>query len=287
VYIRLLVPVAVVLVAAGLAGCGAATDPLASVSRATETSRANTYIGNVTATGAAALGARPGQQLHGTGAFDSSRRLAFERIDLPGPLDANKRPPRAYLVFAPRRILVTPAPGSALPPGKSLISVPLPARAETDALAARFVQQAMGLTPQLQLDQILWGGTSAAKTGSVTLDHIPYIDYRVQVDLRRALARARGPFARAERTAIRHELAALGPRRHVVPVDVRLDSAGFVRRLRTTVPGSGLGALAMDLSGYGVTFKPSFPPASQLVGIGALEGSSAWTPRSPWSLATN
>jgi hypothetical protein len=285
--IRLLVPVAAVLAGAGLAGCGGATDPMPTVTRATETSRADSYIGNVTATGAAALGARPAQRLHGVGAFDSNRRLAFERVDLPGPLDANKVPPRAYLVFAPRRILVIPAAGSPLPPGKKVISVALPARAETDPHAARFVQQAMGLNPQLQLDQILWGGTSAAETGSETLDHVPYTDYRVQVDLRRALARAQGPFARAERTAIRHELAALGQSRHVVPVDVRIDSAGYVRRLRTTVPGSGLGALAMDLATYGATFKPSFPPASQVVGFGALEASTAWAPQSPWRLAGN
>src|SRR5207253_556610 len=133
-------------------------------------------------------------------------------------------------------------------------------------------------------DQIVSGGATASKTGSEIVKHVRFTDYRVTVDLRRALARVGGPFARAERVAIKQELAALGLGRSVVRIAVRLDSAGFIRGLKTTVPGSKLGSLAMELYGYGVTFEPSFPPAAEIVQLTSLVKSKAWTPRSPWIL---
>ena len=104
------------------------------------------------------------------------------------------------------------------------------------------------------------------------------------VNLRRALTRVRGPFARAERIAIKQQLAALGPGRSVVQIDVRTDSAGFVRGLDTTIPGAKLGKVAQDLHGYGTTFEPSYPTAAQLVSLSALAGAWAWSPHWPWVL---
>ena len=128
------------------------------------------------------------------------------------------------------------------------------------------------------------GGTAAAKTGSEVVEHVPFVDYRVTIDLRQALARVHGPFVRSERIAIRQELAALGPGRSLVEVTVRTDGAGFVRGLHATVPGSKLGRLVLDLHGYGTTFKPSYPTAAQVVSLASLAGAWSWSPHWPWVL---
>jgi hypothetical protein len=248
------------------------------------TSLSHTFSARLTSRGAAALGARPKQALLGAGAFDVRRGLAYERVDLPGPLDRNKRPPRDFLVFLPAKIFLFPAAQQALPHGKSVISVPLTGPAAASAGAPRFAAQAIGLNPLLLLDEIASGGTSAVKTGSEVVEHVPFVDYRVSVDLRRALARVHGPFARAERLAIRQELAALGPGRSVVEVAVRTDSAGFVRELHATVPGAKLGTLALELHGYGATFQPSYPEDAQVVPLASLAGAWSWSPHWPWML---
>jgi hypothetical protein len=272
------------LLATGLAGCGGSSDPLTSVSAAVHTSLAHTFSARLTLTGAEALGAKPKEELHGSGVFDVRRGLAYERVDLPGPLDQNKRPPRDFLVFLPTKIFLAPAAQRALPEGKSVISVPLTGPGTAGAGATRFVAQAMGLNPLLLLDEIAAGGAAAAKTGSEVVEHVPFVDYRVTIDLRRALPRVHGPFARAERLAIRQELAALGPGRSVVHVAVRTDGAGFVRGLHATVPGAKLGRLALELHGYGATFEPSYPSDAQVVSLASLAGSWSWSPHWPWVL---
>ena len=272
------------LVATGLAGCGGSSDPLTSVSAAVHTSLAHTFSARLTLTGAEALGAKPKEVLHASGIFDVGRGLAYERVDLPGPLDKNKLPPRDFLVFLPTKIFLYPAAQRALPAGKSVISVRLTDPEPAGAGATRFVAQAIGLNALLLLDEIAAGGTAAAKTGSEVVDHVPFVDYRVTVDLRQALDHVRGPFARAERLAITQELAALGPGRSVVQVAVRADGAGFVRDLHASVPGLKLGTLAMDLHGYGATFKPSYPAAAQLVSLASLAGAWSWSPHWPWVL---
>ena len=234
------------LVAIGLTGCAGSTDPLTSVSTAVDTSLSHAFNARVKLTGAEALGAKPKGELLGAGTFDVGRGLGYERVDLPGPLDQAKRPPRDYLVFLRDKIFLAPAAQSALPEGKSVISVPLTGAGAAAAGANRFVAQAMGLNPVLLLDEIAAGGTAATKTGSELVQHVHFTDYRVTVNLRRALSRVHGPFARAERIAIRQQLAALGPGRAVVEIDVRTDSAGFVRGLDTTIPGAKLGKVALE-----------------------------------------
>jgi hypothetical protein len=272
------------MVATGLVGCGRSSDPLASVSTAVHTSLAHTFLAHVTLTGAEALGAKPKEDLLAAGAFDVSRGLAYERVDLSGPLDKNKLPPRDFLVFLPTKIFLAPAAQRALPAGKSVISVPLTGSEAAAGGASRFVAQAMGLNPVLLLDEIVAGGTAAARMSSEVVEHVPFVDYRVMVDLGRAFTRVRGPFARAERVAIRHQLAALGAGRSVVDVAVRIDGAGFVRGLHATIPGSNLGRLALDLHGYGRTFAPSYPAAAQLVSLASLAGAWSWSPHWPWIL---
>jgi hypothetical protein len=272
-------------VATGLAGCGGSSDPLTAVSAAARTSLSEAFIASLTLTGAQALGATSSQQLLAKGVFDRTQGLAYERVDLPGALDKNKRPPRDFLIFLSTKILLTPATQVALPAGKSVISVPLAGLEATARSAAPFVEQAMGLNPQLLLDEIVRGGVAASRTGSEVVGHVPFVDYRVTVDLPRALAGASGPFARAERLAIKAELASLASGQTRVHIAVRVDGAGFVRALQAIVPGSKLGALAIELSGYGAKFVPSYPPKAQIVPLASLTGSKAWTAQSPWVFA--
>jgi hypothetical protein len=272
------------LLAAGLAGCGGSPDPLASVSTAVDTSLSHAFSARLKLTGAQALGAKPSQELLGAGTFDVGRGLAYERVDLPDAPGQNGLPTRDFLVFLPTKIFLAPAAQQALPRGKSVISVPLTGNGSATTGAKRFVAQAIGLNPVLLLDELAAGATAASKTGSELVQHVHYTDYRVTVDLRRALTRARGPFARAERLAIKRQLAALGPGPPLVRVDVRTDSAGFVRGLDATVPGSKLGRVALDLHGYGASVEPTHPTAAQVVSLSSLAGAWAWSPHWPWVL---
>src|SRR5207253_8892620 len=113
--------------------------PLTAVSAAVRTSESHVFLTSLTLSGPGALGAKPAQQLLGKGVFDVHRGLAYERVDLPGPLDRNNRPPRDYLVFSSTRILLSPAAQSALPPGKKVIAVTLPRGKAADAIAVPFV----------------------------------------------------------------------------------------------------------------------------------------------------
>ena len=123
----------------------------------------------------------------------------------------------------------------------------------------RFIAQAMAVNPVLLLDEIATGATAATKTGTEVVLHVPLTNYRVTVNLRRALARVSGPYARAERIAIKQQLKALRHGRSSVHFNVRTDGAGFVRHLETTVPGSKLGRINLTLSGYGSTVNIKQP----------------------------
>lgn len=251
---------------------------------AARTSLSETFVARLLLTGPAALGAKPQDRLLGKGAFDVGRGLAYERVDLPGPVDPNKQPKRDYLVFRPASILLAPSTQNALPTGKSIISVPVSGPGASVSGARRFVAQAMALSPLLFLDEIIAGGTAAEKTATALVEHVHFADYRVTVDLRRALAGVDGAFAPAERIAIRQQLAALGPRRSTVEIAVRTDSAGFVRGLQAMVPGSKLGRVALDLHSYGIKLEPSRLARSQVISLRSLAGAWGWSPHWPWLL---
>src|SRR6202040_277488 len=115
----------------------------------------------------------PKEALLAAGAFDVRRGLAYERGDLPGPLDPNKQPPRAFLVFLSTKIFLAPAAQRALPAGKSVISVPLTGPKAAAGGSTYFVAQAIGLNPLLLLDEIAAGGVAAVRTSSEVIGHVP------------------------------------------------------------------------------------------------------------------
>jgi hypothetical protein len=271
-----------VVVLAGLSGCGGSPDPVTSVSTAANASLDHTFLITLTLTGAEQLRSNSQQTLRGAGAFDKRHGRGFTQIALPKTLDQQPAS-QVYLFYFPRTIFLHPSPETAIPRGKRLISVTLtsPQKPATN----RFIAQAMSVNPVLLLDEIATGATAATKTGTEVVLHVPLTNYRVTVNLRRALARVSGPYARAERIAIRQQLKALRQGRSSVDFNVRTDGAGFVRRLETTVPGSNLGRITLTLSGYGSTVTIKQPHDQEVIVITSLLRASPPPQHWPWILA--
>src|SRR5262249_39498511 len=97
--------IAACLGVAALTGCGGSSNALTAVSQVVRTSLSHTFSVRVTLTGAAALGAKAKEELQAAGVVDEHRGLSYERVDLPGPLDRNKQPPRDFLIFTTAKIL--------------------------------------------------------------------------------------------------------------------------------------------------------------------------------------
>jgi hypothetical protein len=170
----------------------------------------------------------------------------------------------------------SPAPAGVLPAGKAWISAPLTGAGADRALAA----QAEGLTPVLALDEVAWGARSAASLGTHVVQGVPMAEYRVSVDLARALSAA----SRARRTgiapAIEQELAAAPSGR--LSLTVWVTGPGYVGKIESTVPGSGLGTASFWFSSFTTPYTGTAPPASQIVPLASL----ARARRSLWAVAT-
>ena len=113
-----------------------------------------------------------------------------------------------------------------------------------DPLAA----QVEGLAPELALSEIAWGGTHATHVGRRVVGHLPLDEYRVTVDLERALARAKRAGRPAVAAAIASELQRGGARR--VPVTIWVNGPGYVAQLEKAAPGTGLGTTSYSFSGF-------------------------------------
>jgi hypothetical protein len=128
----------------------------------------------------------------------------------------------------------------------------------------------------LALDEVAWGARSAASLGTHVVQGVPMAEYRVSVDLARALSAA----SRARRTAIsaaiEQELAASPSGRESVTVWVT--GPGYVGKIESTVPGSGLGTASFWFSSFTTPYTGTAPPASQVVPLASLAhaGSSLW-----------
>lgn len=263
---RLLLPLAGLAFA--LAGCGASSDPLHTALTAVTKTLSDTALGRLSLSGGDVFGVGDAPVL-GKGAYVFTSGVGYEAIDRPGGAG------RVFLVFLPTKVYVAPSSPTALPSGKSWISAAL---VGPNAAAARFpglAAQLEGLNPQLLLDEIVWGAVAVAHVGDPVVNHLPLSEYRVTVDLPRALSRATGPAAGAMRSAIDQELATLATRptasdRRRVPITIWLDGPGRLVRVEAAVPGSRLGTVSFALSGFGSTFAASFPPASALLDVNLL-----------------
>ena len=129
------------------------------------------------------------------------------------------------------------------------------------------------MNPQLLLEEIATGAVAASSSGHRVVDHVPFTEYVVSVDLARALAASAA--TGALRAAMQQELSALraGRGTHAgsrVRIVARVDGAGRVGELQASLPGSKLGTVQIALRTFGSTIPLSLPLPSETVDIASL-----------------
>jgi hypothetical protein len=248
-----------------LAGCGGSANPLHTVRNAATNTLSLTTQSTLTLTGARLFGGNPGTIL-GRAQYSFPKGLGYEALQVPalGPRAAGT----AYLVFLPRQLWSKPAVSSTLPHGRLWVT----ARFTGSGSAGAPPPLALvweGTNPQLLLEEIATGAVAASSSGHGVIDHVPFTEYDVSVDLTRSVAAARSG---ALRTAMQQELSVLrathaGSRVRIV---ARVDGAGRVAQLQASLPGSRLGTVEIALRTFGSTIPLSLPLASETVGIASL-----------------
>ena len=208
----------------------------------------------------------------GRAALNLDERLGYEVLDLERRGGGSQI---LSLDLTPTTVLVDPEPPPAgLPPGAGIwISARLTG---ADALAG----QAEGLSAELPLEEIKWGAEGATHVGSGVQGHLPLDEYRVTLDLRKALAGADRAHRPALAAAIRNELrASASPR---VSLLVWVNGPGYVSRIDEVVPGAGLGTVSLVFTNFRLRYTGTPPASSHVL---PLSGLSPGT-RSLWAVAT-
>jgi len=259
------------IVAAGsvllaLAGCAGSADPLQAVRSAATNTLALTAQSTLALQGAQLFGETP--TIVGRGEFSFPKGLGYEGLQLPS--HGRRAAGTAYLVFLPARVWIRPVSSAALPAGDLWISTRLTGQQSGGAPTQAVALVLEGTNPQLLLEEIATGATAASRSGNRVVDHVPYTEYSVSVDLAKALAAtsATGPL----RTAMRQQLAALravgaGSRIRVV---ARVDGAERLAQLEFSLPGSKLGTIQIGLWKFGSAIPLSLPLPAQTVEIASL-----------------
>jgi hypothetical protein len=261
--------------AVALCGCGANADPLRQVVDAAKKTLAianASYVLSVE--GQRVFG--PADAVVGRAAYDFRAGVGYEALTVQRR-GGEKR--TVYLDFLPAAVYVAPwpTPAGLLPAGKIWISITF---AGSGAAANRpLAPQVEGLAAELPLAEIAWGARSASHDGTRVVRHVPMEEYRVSVDLRKALAAARRTHRVAIATAIERELH--GIRSGRLSLAVLVTGAGHIARVDVTVPGSGLGTASFSFTSFHAQFNRNPPRPSQAVPL-----SSITEPRFLWAIAT-
>jgi hypothetical protein len=252
-----------------LAGCGGSANPLHAVRSAATNTLSLTAQSTLTLTDARLFGGAPGTIL-GRAQYSFPRGLGYEALQVPAL--GRRASGTAYLVFLPQQLWSKPAVSSALPAGHLWISAtftdaPPGPRPRSLALALE------STNPQLLLEEIATGAVAASSSGHRVIDHLPFTEYVVSVDLARALAATTE--AGALRTAMRQELSALraGRGSHAssrVRIVAGVDGAGRIAQLEASLPGSKLGTVQIALRTFGSRIPLSLPLPSETVDIASL-----------------
>ena len=263
---RLPLPIlAATLAIVAVTGCGGSSNPLHRVRGAATNTLSLTTQSTSTLTGARLFGGTPGP-IAGRSQYSFPKGLGYAALQVP---TLGRRPSgTAYLVYLPQELWSKPAVHRALPAGRLWISATFtdaPAGPRPPALALALE----GMNPQLLLEEIATGAVAASSSGHRVIDHVPFSEYVVSVDLARALAASE---AGALRTAMRQELAALrgthgGSRVQIV---AGVDGAGRITHLQASLPGSRLGTVQIALRTFGSKIPLSLPLPSETVDIAAL-----------------
>jgi hypothetical protein len=272
---------AVILVTACvLGGCGGGSTPLRRVVDAANSTRALSGTSYDLALQGQRLTAPPTDLPGGTAAYDLAAGIGYEALTVNRP-GGGKR--TIFLDFVPGAVLVAPwpTPPGLLPPGKTWISVGFTgpgAPRPGDALPA----QLEGLSPELALDEIAWGARAASSLGTRTVNHVPMQEYRVEVDLAKALAAARKRRREAVAAAIAGELRAVPSAR--ASVEVWVTGPGHVGKITKAVPGTGLGRATFSFTSFDAQFKRNRPRAAQTVALASIAKPSS---HALWVIATS
>jgi len=263
--------ITLVVAAAALSGCGASGDPLRQVTRAASKTLAVQWARYELTLERPRLFASPIAVLGGRAAYDFRTGLDYEFLQLKLRAGSYQT---LFFDLEPATFLLAPA--GALPAGKSWISVSLAGRGADRVLAA----QAEGLAPVLALDEVAWGARSVSSVGARVVENVPLNEYRVSVDLAKSLSAARSARRAGIAAAIEQELAASPSGR--VSVLVWVSGPGYVGKIESDVPGSGLGTASFSFLSYTRPYTGTEPPASQIVPLASL----AHGGRSLWAIAT-
>jgi hypothetical protein len=266
------------VVAAVLAGCGGGGSPLTHVVDAANSTRALSGTGYALTLEGQHLTRAPIDLPGGTAAYDLTTGVGYEALAVNGPVKRT-----LFLDFVPGGVYVAPwpTPKGLVPPGKIWLSVPFTgpkAPRPSDALPV----QLEGLSPELALDEIAWGARDATSMGTHTVNHVPMHEYRVTVDLAKALAAAK----KSGRPGI---AAAIASQRHLAPsgrvtADVWVTGEGHIARIEQAIPGSKLGQTTFSFTSFHSRFKRPRPPASKTVPLASIAEPSS---RALWAIATS
>jgi hypothetical protein len=253
----------------GLAGCGGGADPLHTVRSAATNTLSLTTQSTLTLTGAQLFGGSPGTIL-GRAQYSFPKGLGYEALQVPalGPRAAGT----AYLVFLPRQLWSKPAVSSALPQGHLWVTARFRGSGSAGSTTPSVALVLESTNPQLLLEEIATGAVAASSSGHGVINHVPFTEYVVSVDLARSIAAAK---TGALRTAMQQELAALRASRGThagsrVRIVARVDGAGRVAQLQASLPGSRLGTVEIALRTFGSTIPLSLPLPSETVDIASL-----------------
>jgi hypothetical protein len=251
-----------------LAGCGGSANPLHTVRGAATKTLSLTAQSTLTSTGARLFGGTPGT-IPVRAQYAFRRGLGYAALQVPGP--SGQPAGTAYLVFLPQQLWTKPVVTRALPKGHLWISATFtdaPAGPRPPSLALALES----MNPQLLLEEIVTGAVAATSSGQRVVNHVPFSEYVVSVDLARAIAATK---AGALRTAMQQELSALRANRGSaagsrVQIVAGVDGAGRITELQASVPGTTLGTVQIALVKFGSTIPLSLPLPSETVDVASL-----------------
>jgi hypothetical protein len=209
----------------------------------------------------------------GSGMFNF--RAARGRIDLnvaaPGGATAVHR-----TLFLPSLVYVRPpsAHAASLPAGKSWIVAELNRIESTSANFPQFVLQEEGLSPVLELQQLIWGAVSVKAIRARELNGTTASGYQVQIDLQKAANTAaffNAPLALAIKTEINGLGTSGGAGRGVPQIAEKVwVHDGKVVLMSVSPPGAGVGVTTTAFNSYGVRVSVRAPSPGSVVDVTRL-----------------
>jgi hypothetical protein len=223
------------------------------------------------------------QSSTGTGAVDFSRHAFQMTMNLPtgGSI--------AILLIGTTEYMQIPAVARAHVPGHTRwVSIDLNRVAEAK-LGGSLSQLSAGGgdDPTQVLAQLSAVSDRVTVVGHATVDGVDTTEYRAQVDLAKAIARARSRAGAAAARLLRRSVGSLGSR--TVPMDLWIGPDHLVRRFQETLVvrvgpratgGSLRTTLMMDLYRYGAPVHLSAPPRGEVTDLtGRVLRPAGWAAR--------